>query len=49
MKIVHKSWSAEWYTLLQQSVSLLAMGASDMLDGELEGLQTPLAPGASDP
>ena len=25
------------------------MGASDMLDGELEGPQTPLAPGASDP
>ena len=49
MKTVCKSWSAAWFTLLLPSSSLLAMGASDMLDGELEGPQTPLAPGASDP
>ena len=35
--------------LLQTSGCLLAMEASDILDGKLEGPQTPLASGASDP
>ena len=48
MKTTHKSWSAACFTLLQPSGSLLAMRASKVLDGELEGPQIPLAPGASD-
>ena len=43
MKNVCKSQSAAWFTLLQPSGSLLAMGASDVLDGEQEGPRTPLA------
>ena len=34
LKTIYKSQSAAWFTLLQTSGSLLAMGASDMLDGE---------------
>ena len=34
MKTICKLQSAAWFTLLQPSGSLLAMGASDVLNGE---------------
>ena len=49
MKTIYKLQSAACFILLQPSSRLLAMGGSDVLDGELEGPWTPLVPGASDP
>ena len=49
MKTICNSWSAAGFILLQPSSSLLAMEASYILGGELEGPQVPVAPGASNP